>query len=50
MLAKEEFNGEVHTYSPAFKDDEIEKISKISHHLVFNSPSQLKKYSKKLKR
>ncbi len=49
MLAKEEFNGEVHTYSPAFKDDEIEKISKISHHLVFNSPSQFKKYSKKAK-
>jgi len=49
MLANEEFKGEVHTYSPAFKDDEIEKISKISHHLVFNSPSQFKKYSKKAK-
>ena len=44
LLAKESFNGEVHTYSPAFKEDEIEEIAKISNHIVFNSPNQLLKY------
>ena len=44
LLAKETFKGEVHTYSPAFKEDEIEEIAKISDHIVFNSPNQLLKY------
>lgn len=44
LLAREEFNKEVHTYSPAFKDSDIEEIAKISDHIVFNSPSQLLKY------
>ena len=39
-LADETFSKEVHTYSPAFKEEEIEEIAKISHHLVFNSPAQ----------
>ena len=39
-LADETFAKEVHTYSPAFKEEEIEEIAKISHHLVFNSPAQ----------
>jgi carboxynorspermidine decarboxylase len=43
-LAKEEFKGEVHTYAPAFKEEEIEEIIAISNHLVFNSFSQWKKY------
>lgn len=53
-LAREEFakfspNAEVHTYSPAFKDEEIEEIAKISDHIVFNSPNQLKRYLVKVK-
>ena len=53
-LAHEEFlkynkTAEVHTYSPAFKESEIEKIAKISNHIVFNSPQQLKKFIKKVK-
>ena len=44
LLAKEEFKREVHTYSPAFKESEIETIAKISHHLVFNSPNQLNRF------
>lgn len=47
LLAKEEFGGQVHTYSPAFKDDEIEEIIKLSNHVVFNSFNQLKKYRDK---
>jgi carboxynorspermidine decarboxylase len=43
-LAYEEFGGEVHTYSPAFKPNEFEEISQISNHIVFNSFSQLKHY------
>ena len=43
-LAREKFEGEVHTYSPAFKDDDIGEIAKISDHIVFNSPNQLMKY------
>ena len=53
-LAREEFckynnNAEVHTYSPAYKDEEIEEIAKISDHIVFNSPNQLQKYIWKIK-
>ncbi len=44
LLAYEEFGKEVHTYSPAFKANEIEKIAKISNHIVFNSNRQLKSY------
>jgi len=53
-LAREEFSkfsidSEVHTYSPAFKDEEIEEIAKISDHIVFNSPNQLKRFIVKVK-
>jgi len=48
-LAYEEFKKEVSTYSPAFKEEEIEEISKISTHLTFNSVNQLKKFAKRAK-
>ena len=47
ILAKEEFGGEVHTYSAAFKDEEIDEIISLSNHLVFNSFNQLKRYKDK---
>ncbi len=47
--AKELFKKEVHTYSPAFKEEEIDEILSLSNHIVFNSFSQLKKYKKKAK-
>ena len=43
-LAAEEFGGEVHTYSPAFKEGEIDEIARLSRHLVFNSPAQLARF------
>ncbi|WP_457606605.1 carboxynorspermidine decarboxylase [Nitratifractor sp.] len=46
-LASEEFGGQVHTYSPAFKEEEIEEIAHLSHHLVFNSPVQLHRFGAK---
>ena len=53
-LAREEFckfnpHAEVHTYSPAFKEDEIEDIARISDHIVFNSPNQLNRFIWKVK-
>ncbi len=44
-LSHETFNKETHTYSPAFKEEEIKEIAKISHHLVFNSPSQFQRFA-----
>ncbi len=54
-LAFDEFKkynkeAEIHTYSPAFKPDEIQEIAKISNHIVFNSPNQLLKYHKIVKK
>ncbi len=49
MLASEEFGKEVHTYSPAFKDDEIDEIIRLSHYITFNSFSQYIKYKDKIK-
>jgi len=43
-LASEFFKGEIHTYSPAFKEEDIEEIATLSNHIVFNSPNQLFKY------
>ena len=48
-LAHDTFGQEIHTYAPAFKEEEITEIATISHHLVFNSPTQFKKYAKKVK-
>ena len=48
-LAHETFSKEVHTYSPAFKEEELEEIAQISHHLVFNSPAQFKRFASKAK-
>ena len=49
ILASEEFGKEVHTYSPAFKEDEMEQIASISNHVVFNTPSQFKRFASKAK-
>jgi len=43
-LASEEFKKEVHTYAPAFKEEEMKEIAAISHHLVFNAPAQFKQF------
>ena len=44
-LAYEEFGKEVSTYSPAFKQEEIEEIVKISSHLTFNSINQFNSFA-----
>ncbi len=54
-LAREEFckynpDAEVHTYSPAFKEEDIEEIARISDDIVFNSPVQFWKYHERVKK
>ena len=48
-LADEKMPGEVHTYSPAFKEEEIAEIASISDHIVFNTPSQVKRFAAQAK-
>lgn len=48
-LAHEHFPGEVHVFSPAFQQEEVDELLGYADHFVFNSPSQLKKYGEKVK-
>lgn len=43
-LGSEEFGGEVHVFSPAYKDSEMDELVKICGHIVFNSIAQLYKF------
>lgn len=43
-LGREEFIGEVHVFSSAYKQAEMEQLLKISDHIVFNSFRQWAKY------
>ena len=43
-LGREAFEGEVHVYSPAYTDDDMQQLVKIADHIVFNSFSQWKKH------
>ena len=43
-LAFEEFGSKAHTFSPAYKDDEVDEIIRYSSHLTFNSLSQYERY------
>ncbi len=45
-LGYEEMGGEVHVYSAAYRDDEIEEIFEICDHVTFNSFSQWERYQK----
>ncbi|MBR1693180.1 MAG: carboxynorspermidine decarboxylase [Lachnospiraceae bacterium] len=48
-LGKEEFGGETHVYSPAYREDEFDEILKVADDVVFNSPAQLRKYGHRTK-
>jgi len=43
-LGFEEFGGEVHCYSAAFKEEELREILKIADHVLFNSFSQWERF------
>lgn len=44
-LGREEFGGEVHVFSPAYRKEDVQKLIKICDHIVFNTPSQVKKFA-----
>ena len=46
-FAKEFMDKEIHTFSPAFKDDEIDEIVALSNHIIFNSLSQFEHFKDK---
>ncbi|MFO7937578.1 MAG: carboxynorspermidine decarboxylase [Kiritimatiellia bacterium] len=43
-LGFEKMGGEVHIYSPAFRDDEFDGILRCCSHIVFNSAAQYKRF------
>lgn len=50
-LGKEEMGAkEVHIYSPAYREEEIDEILSICDHVVFNSPQQWFKYKDKVQK
>lgn len=49
-LGFEEFGGETHIFSPAYREDEFEEILKYADDIVFNSVSQVNKYGQRAKK
>lgn len=48
-LGREEFGKETHVFSPAYKESEFDQLIQLCDHIVFNTPSQWKKYKSKIK-
>lgn len=49
-LGLEEFEGgEIHVYSPAFKETEMEELLGFADHIIFNSPTQWARFRDKVK-
>ena len=42
-LGHDEFGKEVHVFSPAYADGEVERLTKLAQHIYFNSPEQIAK-------
>lgn len=43
-LGYEEMGGEVHVYSPAFRQEDMNELVRICDHIVFNTPDQWNKF------
>lgn len=43
-LGREEFGGEVHVFSAAYRDDEFDELLRYADHIVFNSFAQWKRF------
>lgn len=48
-LGFEEFGGETHVFSPAYREDEFDELLEYADTIVFNSPAQVKRYGSKAK-
>ena len=46
-LGTEHFPGEVHVFSPAYREEEFTQLLQYADHFVFNSPKQLEKYARR---
>lgn len=44
IMGAEEFGKEVHVYSPAYTEDEVQRLTKIAQHIYFNSAEQLARF------
>ena len=49
-LGFKEFGSPTHTFSPAYTDDEIDEIARLSSHITFNSLSQMARLAERTKR
>lgn len=47
-LAKEELGGEVHTYAPAYSQEDMDEVLGYCDHLVFNSLSQWERFKEQV--
>ena len=47
-LGREEMGGEVHIFSPAYREDEFDEILGLCDHIVFNSFSQWERYRERV--
>lgn len=50
QLGREEFNREVHTYAPAYTSAQLERVSRYSDHVIFNSINQWRTYESVIRR
>ena len=48
-LGHENFGGETHVFSPAYREEEFEELLQYADDVVFNSSGQVRKYAKKAK-
>ena len=48
-LGHEEFGGETHVFSPAYRPEEFDELLRYADDIVFNSPLQVKKFGAKAK-
>ena len=44
-LGHEEFTGETHVFSPAYRPDEWDELMGYADHVVFNSPAQVRRFA-----
>ena len=49
-LGAEEFGGETHVFSPAYREDEFRELLRYADHVVFNSPGQVRKFAEQARK
>ncbi len=49
-LGRSRFKGQVHTFAPGLKPDQLDEIETLSDHLIFNSAGQYHRFSNTLRR